>query len=46
MMKNSEHNGLYSDNPMDPNWGGTEYTQGLVDTGYYKGDNVSIAISQ
>ena len=44
MMKNSEHNGLYSDNAMDPNWGGTEYTQGLVDTGYYKDNNVSIAI--
>lgn len=44
MMKNSEHNGLYSDNPMDPNWGGTEYTQGLVDTGYYKDNEVSIAI--
>lgn len=44
MMKNSEHNGLYSDNPMDPNWGGTEYTQGLVDTGYYKDNEVSIAV--
>ena len=44
MMKNSEHNGLYSDSAMDPNWGGSEYTQGLLDTGYYKDDNVSIAI--
>ena len=31
---------LYSDNAMDPNWGGAEYTQALVDTGYYKGNEV------
>lgn len=44
MIKNSDHNLLYSDNPMDPNWGGTEYTQALVDTGYYKGNEVMINI--
>jgi len=43
-MKNSEANMLYSDNAMDPNWGGTEYTSALVDTGYYKGNEVDIAI--
>ena len=43
-IKNSEANMLYSDNPMDPNWGGDTYTQSLVDTGYYKGNEVSINI--
>jgi hypothetical protein len=36
MIKHSEENMLYSDNPMDPNWGGQTYTQALVDAGYYK----------
>ena len=36
MIRHSEANMLYSDNAMDPNWGGREYTQALVDTGYYK----------
>jgi hypothetical protein len=44
MIKNSEHNMLYSDNPMDPNWGGIEYTQALVDAGYYKDNEVSINV--
>lgn len=34
-----------SPDPMDPNWGGVEYTQELVDKGYYKENEVSIAIS-
>ena len=34
-----------SDNPMDPNWGGREYTQSLVDAGYYKGNEVPIKIA-
>jgi hypothetical protein len=25
-----------SPDPMDPNWGGASYTQGLIDSGYYK----------
>jgi len=33
---------LYSDNAMDPNWGGAEYTQALVDNGYYAGNEVSL----
>lgn len=44
MIKNSDHNMLYSDNPMDPNWGGEEYTRALLDAGYYKGNEVSIAV--
>jgi len=43
-VKQSEHNMLYSDNAMDPNWGGAEYTQALVDTGYYKGNEVQINV--
>jgi hypothetical protein len=27
---------LHSPNPMDDNWGGTKYTQSLVEKGYYK----------
>jgi len=33
-----------SPNPMDPNWGGSEYTQSLVDKGYYKENEVNIYI--
>jgi hypothetical protein len=33
-----------SPNPMDDNWGGAEYTQELVDEGYYKENEVSIYI--
>ena len=40
-IKNSNYNMLYSDNPMDPNWGGQKYTQALVDSGYYKGNEVN-----
>jgi len=39
----SEENLLYagpSANPMDPNWGGAEFTQGLVDKGYYAENEV------
>ena len=43
-IENSNYNMLYSDNPMDPNWGGTEYTQALVDAGYYKANEVSINV--
>ena len=43
-IKNSNYNMLYSDNPMDPNWGGEKYTQALVDAGYYKGNEVSINV--
>jgi hypothetical protein len=33
-----------SPDPMDANWGGADYTQQLVDEGYYKENNVSIYI--
>jgi hypothetical protein len=33
-----------SPNPMDPNWGGSAYTQSLVDKGYYKQNEVNIYI--
>ena len=33
-----------SPNAMDPNWGGSEYTQNLVDSGYYDENNVNINV--
>lgn len=33
-----------SPNPMDPNWGGAEYTQELIDKGYYKENEVKISV--
>jgi len=39
-----EENMLYSPNPMDDNWGGAEFTQSLVDQGYYKDNEVSIRV--
>ncbi len=47
-MDTQEENMLYSGpspNPMDTNWGGADYTQSLVDKGYYKDNEVKIAIS-
>ena len=44
MIDQSNANMLYSDNAMDPNWGGADYTQALVDTGYYKDNEVNIKI--
>ena len=41
-IKNSDANMLYSDNAMDPNWGGAKYTDALVSAGYYKDNEVSI----
>jgi len=38
------NNAKVSPNPMDDNWGGADYTQMLVDKGYYKQDEVSIYI--
>lgn len=40
----NENTGGISANPMDPNWGGDDYTQSLIDKGYYKGNEVAIAI--
>ena len=35
---------LFSPNPMCNNWGGAEYTESLVDSGYYAGNEVMIRI--
>ena len=46
-QNSQEENMLYagpSPNPMDPNWGGADYTQSLVDKGYYAENEVNIAI--
>jgi hypothetical protein len=32
-------------NPMDPNWGGAEYTQYLIDAKYFKDNEVMIAVA-
>lgn len=44
MMNIEQENMLYSPDPMDPNWGGADYTQKLVDAGYYAGNEVAIRI--
>ena len=36
--------GGVSPNPMDHNWGGIEYTEKLVQAGFYKGNEVSIGV--
>jgi hypothetical protein len=33
-----------SPNPMDSNWGGPKFTQHLIDSGYYEGDQVSLYV--
>lgn len=40
-MFNESYNGV-SPNPMDTNWGGDNYTQGLIDKGFYKNREVNI----
>jgi hypothetical protein len=44
VMNIEQESMLYSPDPMDPNWGGPDYTQKLVDTGYYAGNEVAIRI--
>lgn len=44
-MDEKSENMLHSANAMDPNWGGPDYTQQLVDKGYYKEDNVSLYVA-
>ena len=42
-----DENMLYagpSANPMDSNWGGADYTQSLVDKGYYADNEVKIRV--
>jgi hypothetical protein len=46
-QNSQEENMLYagpSPNPMDPNWGGSDYTQGLVDKGYYAENEVKMRV--
>ena len=43
-MDMSQEKSGVSPNPMDPNWGGTQYTQDLVDKGYYKENEVSLYV--
>jgi hypothetical protein len=40
-----EKTGKVSPNPMDSNWGGIQYTQSLIDSGYYAGDEVDIKVA-
>ena len=42
-MTREQEKAPVSPDPMDPNWGGSEYTQELVEKGYYKDNEVSIA---
>jgi len=44
MMDVKQEAAKVSPNPMDPNWGGSEYTQYLVDKGYYAENNVAINV--
>jgi hypothetical protein len=44
MMDVKQEQAPVSPNPMDPNWGGSAYTQSLVDKGYYKQNEVAIYI--
>jgi hypothetical protein len=43
-MDTTQQQAQVSPNPMDPNWGGADYTQNLVDKGYYKENEVNIYI--
>lgn len=44
-MNTVQEKASVSPNPMDPNWGGPEYTQKLVDSGYYADNEVKMAIA-
>jgi hypothetical protein len=41
-MNIAEQEKKVSANPMDPNWGGADYTYNLVKSGFYKDSNVKI----
>jgi len=40
----NENKGGISPNPMDANWGGADFTQDLINKGYYRDNEVAIAI--
>ena len=44
VMNTKQEEMVKSPDPMDPNWGGADYTQGLVDAGYYVDNEVQIYI--
>ena len=44
MMDVQQEQATVSPNAMDPNWGGADYTQSLVEKGYYKENEVDIYI--
>jgi len=41
VLHQSTERAKISDNPMDPNWGGVEYTQQKIDTGKYDENNIT-----
>ncbi len=43
-MNFKQENAPISPDPMDPNWGGSEYTQKLIDAGYYRDNEVKMNI--
>jgi hypothetical protein len=43
-IKAQEEYMLYSPNPMDHNWGGAEFTENLVDNGFYIDNEVNILV--
>ena len=43
-MNMKQESAKVSPDPMDPNWGGAEYTQSLVDKGYYKENEVKLYV--
>ena len=43
-MFHESYNGV-SPNPMDTNWGGDDFTQGLIDKGFYKNREVNVYVS-
>jgi hypothetical protein len=43
-MDTTQEKSGVSPNPMDPNWGGSQYTEQLVDKGYYKENEVSLYV--
>jgi hypothetical protein len=44
MMNVKQKTTVVSPNPMDDNWGGSNYTQKLLDKGYYKENEVQIYV--
>jgi hypothetical protein len=44
-MNTAQQKAKVSPNPMDPNWGGSTYTQGLVDKGYYKENEIKMSVA-